>query len=314
MITKTIHEWICSLKQKDDELEKKIDDIPVNIYFTPEVSEEGIISWTNNGGLENPEDVDIKGDSIYFTPSIDEETTVLSWTNNGDLENPEPVRLTVPVGLFSANSRQDGTANVARIPIINADGEHKGVKPNNYFLPIFTSTFIDTNIDELSPSGEFEVSSNNKEVYMSNGSRYQISAQLNCTFVPHEKKYESGYRIGGYVYGYLTGGEDYSHYPMKTFHSYGSAILHPSYVNPGIWGENNFGNVVNMPAMIINAGLRPIETDPTMPYAVSLVLNYSSLTVTAKEGFPDPSDIPWDIEAHFSVDIVRVYDEASPIL
>ena len=31
-------------------------------YYTPYVSENGIISWTNNGGLQNPPDVNIKGD------------------------------------------------------------------------------------------------------------------------------------------------------------------------------------------------------------------------------------------------------------
>lgn len=31
------------------------------VTFTPEVSEEGVLSWTNNGGLANPEPVSIKG-------------------------------------------------------------------------------------------------------------------------------------------------------------------------------------------------------------------------------------------------------------
>lgn len=29
--------------------------------YTPSVSEEGIISWTNDGGLDNPDPVNIKG-------------------------------------------------------------------------------------------------------------------------------------------------------------------------------------------------------------------------------------------------------------
>ena len=32
------------------------------VTFTPSVSQEGIISWTNNGGLSNPDPIDIKGD------------------------------------------------------------------------------------------------------------------------------------------------------------------------------------------------------------------------------------------------------------
>ena len=31
------------------------------VTFTPVVSAEGVISWTNNGGLPNPESVNIKG-------------------------------------------------------------------------------------------------------------------------------------------------------------------------------------------------------------------------------------------------------------
>ena len=34
---------------------------PQGPYFIPEVSEEGIISWTNNGGLPNPEPRSIMG-------------------------------------------------------------------------------------------------------------------------------------------------------------------------------------------------------------------------------------------------------------
>ena len=29
--------------------------------FTPAVSEDGVLSWTNNGGLQNPEPVDLSG-------------------------------------------------------------------------------------------------------------------------------------------------------------------------------------------------------------------------------------------------------------
>lgn len=41
------------------------------VTFTPSVTEEGDISWTNNGGLENPESVNIKG------PQGDKGTTEL---------------------------------------------------------------------------------------------------------------------------------------------------------------------------------------------------------------------------------------------
>lgn len=77
------------------------------ITFTPSVSDEGIISWTNDGNLPNPNPVDIKGpkgddgdagsDGATFTPHVSEDG-VLSWTNNGGLENPNPVNIKGPKG------------------------------------------------------------------------------------------------------------------------------------------------------------------------------------------------------------------------
>lgn len=37
------------------------------VTFTPSVSQEGIISWTNNGGLSNPDPINIKGDTYNLT-------------------------------------------------------------------------------------------------------------------------------------------------------------------------------------------------------------------------------------------------------
>lgn len=51
-------------------------------YFTPHIDSNGILSWTNNGGLVNPPNIDIKGpkgDSA-FTLSIGEVTTVSDTT------------------------------------------------------------------------------------------------------------------------------------------------------------------------------------------------------------------------------------------
>ena len=80
------------------------------IYYTPTVSDEGIISWTNNGGLPNPASVDImgpagatgaegeKGDAgPYFTPNVSADGD-LSWTNNGNLTNPTTVNIKGPQG------------------------------------------------------------------------------------------------------------------------------------------------------------------------------------------------------------------------
>ena len=56
--------------------------------FTPSVSEQGVISWENNGGLPNPVSKNIKGPAgAVYTPSVSEQG-VISWTNDGGLPNP----------------------------------------------------------------------------------------------------------------------------------------------------------------------------------------------------------------------------------
>lgn len=99
--------------------------------FTPSVSAEGVLSWTNNGSLANPDPVSIKGPQgeqgiqgpegpqgqagpagpagangadgaqgpagTTFTPAVSADG-VLSWTNDGELENPDPVNIKGPQG------------------------------------------------------------------------------------------------------------------------------------------------------------------------------------------------------------------------
>lgn len=90
--------------------------------FTPSVSSTGVISWTNNKELPNPQSVNImgpqgpqgpqgvqgpqgiqgvkgdKGDSgATFTPDVSE-AGVISWTNNKGLPNPESVNIMGPQG------------------------------------------------------------------------------------------------------------------------------------------------------------------------------------------------------------------------
>lgn len=40
-------------------------------YFTPAVSAEGILSWSNNGGLDNPASVDLATAVINALPNAD---------------------------------------------------------------------------------------------------------------------------------------------------------------------------------------------------------------------------------------------------
>ena len=121
---------------------------PEGPYFLPSVSAEGVLSWTNNGGLENPEPASIrgpqgeqgatgeqgpqgpagpqgatgpqgekgdtgatgpqgpKGDTgPYFLPSVNAEG-VLSWTNSGGLENPSPANIRGPQGATGPQGEQ----------------------------------------------------------------------------------------------------------------------------------------------------------------------------------------------------------------
>lgn len=92
---------------------------PAGPVFTPSISADGVVSWTNNGGLENPDPVSVKGDTgpqgpkgdkgdkgdtgatgpmgTVFVPSIDSNGNV-SWTNDGGLDNPETVNVRGPQG------------------------------------------------------------------------------------------------------------------------------------------------------------------------------------------------------------------------
>lgn len=75
--------------------------------FTPSVSSDGILSWSNNDGKENPPSVNIKGgtgadgasgqDGTTFTPSVSA-AGVLSWTNDGGKQNPASVSIKGPAG------------------------------------------------------------------------------------------------------------------------------------------------------------------------------------------------------------------------
>ena len=84
------------------------------VTFTPSIDANGVLSFTNNGGLENPEPIDIKGDNgVTFTPSIDADG-YLSFTNNGNLENPEPIKVLGKDGVDG----KDGIDGTTYIPSI----------------------------------------------------------------------------------------------------------------------------------------------------------------------------------------------------
>ena len=87
--------------------------------FTPSVSAAGVLSWTNDGGKQNPASVSIRGpagtpgqdgsagpagadgapgqDGTTFTPHVSA-AGVLSWTNDGGKQNPASVSIRGPAG------------------------------------------------------------------------------------------------------------------------------------------------------------------------------------------------------------------------
>lgn len=124
------------------------------ITFTPVVDSKGNISWSNDGGLENPQTVNItgpqgdtgtkgdvgpqgekgevgdagpKGDKgTTFVPSVDTDGNI-SWSNTDGIANPETVNIKGPKG----DKGSDATVPIATIEILGK------VKPDG------KTTFID---------------------------------------------------------------------------------------------------------------------------------------------------------------------------
>lgn len=123
------------------------------VTFIPSVSEDGIISWTNNGGLPNPTPVDIMGpqgnpgqngtngtdgeNGATFTPSVNSNGD-LSWTNDKGLSNPATVNIRGPQGVQGnpGSAGQDGadaTVNGVNTLTIEATGGLTGTQSGNTY-------------------------------------------------------------------------------------------------------------------------------------------------------------------------------------
>lgn len=84
--------------------------------FIPSVSEDGVLSWSNDKGLKNPPSVNIKGSigdagqvGATFIPHVSTDG-VLSWTNDKNLNNPDSVNIMGPVGEFPQDAIDRATA------------------------------------------------------------------------------------------------------------------------------------------------------------------------------------------------------------
>ena len=72
-------------------------EVQVGATFTPSQTKVGLdttLSWTNDGGLPNPENV-IISDGVTYTPHTtqDAHEATISFTNNKELENPETISI-----------------------------------------------------------------------------------------------------------------------------------------------------------------------------------------------------------------------------
>lgn len=117
--------------------------------FTPSVSDEGVISWTNDKGLENPVSVDIRGpqglrgengtngtdgeDGATFTPNVTDAGD-LSWTNDKGLPNPPTVNIKGPPGV--AGEGDGGTAVDIKFDSTMVEDPETGVGVKYPIVPI----------------------------------------------------------------------------------------------------------------------------------------------------------------------------------
>lgn len=106
----------------------KGDDGAKGTTFTPSVSSDGTLSWTNDGGLDNPDPVQIVGadgaagasgtNGATFTPSVSAAGD-LSWSNDKGLTNPSTVNIKGPKG----DSGDDGAAGPYFSPTVTENGD-----------------------------------------------------------------------------------------------------------------------------------------------------------------------------------------------
>lgn len=84
------------------------------VTFTPSISEDGTLQFTNDGGLPNPEPVNVIGpqgekgkQGATFFPSVNE-AGIISWENDNGLQNPNPVDIKGPQGPVGESAKING--------------------------------------------------------------------------------------------------------------------------------------------------------------------------------------------------------------
>ena len=83
---------------------------PTGYYFTPSVSSDGILSWTNNGSLTNPASINIKGPTGATGQSISSVTISGTYTATSGAANYYKVNVgTTCIGVFSVHNGAAGS-------------------------------------------------------------------------------------------------------------------------------------------------------------------------------------------------------------
>lgn len=124
-VSKTGSTATITIKDRNGTTTASVSDGATGPVYQPSISDDGVISWSNNGGLANPAAKSIRGpqgergergeqgiqgatgatgatgergpQGYTFTPSVSS-AGVLTWTNNGGLTNPSAVNIKGPQG------------------------------------------------------------------------------------------------------------------------------------------------------------------------------------------------------------------------
>lgn len=125
--------------------------------FIPSVSSGGVISWTNDGGLKNPDSVNIRGTKgAVYTPAVSA-AGVLSWTNDGELENPANVDLAQAFGMDNKVDKVAGKGLSANDFTDTLKNKLDGIaeNANAYTLPATLPVSMITGLAPVATSGAY---------------------------------------------------------------------------------------------------------------------------------------------------------------
>ena len=148
--------------------------IPKGATFTPAVSEDGILSWSNDMGKPNPVPVKVTGadgrDGTTFTPSVSS-SGVLSWTNDGGLSNPAAVNI-------KGKDGKDGTNGTDGVGVSSVSARY--YQSSSSSAPSQTSSSWSTTMPSSLTAGYYLHTQ--IRVYLTNGSvQYYYTKSRNGT-------------------------------------------------------------------------------------------------------------------------------------